>query len=152
MFSRVALSRFLMVILALGGVGCGVVVAAEALSPPVGPVGPVCHVPVAASAQTPGRPPLQSASPRAGEVLTVAPAEIDLMFSEPMNSKFTGVEVTGPGEIAVKTRDPMQMAHDRLFMATLDGTLAPGVYTIAWHALSADGHARNGEYTFVLYP
>ena len=52
------------------------------------------------------------------------------MFSEPMNMNVTGVEVTGPGEIAVKTRDPMLMARDRLFMVTLDGTLAPGLYSI----------------------
>jgi methionine-rich copper-binding protein CopC len=100
----------------------------------------------------PGRTPLQSSSPTAGAMLAVAPAEVDLMFSEPMNIKFTGVKVTGPGEIDVKTRDPMLMAHDRLLMATLDGTLGPGLYTVAWHALSADGQARYGKYTFVLNP
>jgi methionine-rich copper-binding protein CopC len=37
-------------------------------------------------------------------------------------------------------------------MVPLSETLAPGAYTVEWHALSADGHKTNGAFTFTVKP
>ena len=52
------------------------------------------------------------------------------MFTQGVKRESTGVEITGPDKAAVETKDPMLMAGDRLFMATLQGTLAP--VSIRW--------------------
>jgi methionine-rich copper-binding protein CopC len=82
---------------------------------------------------------LQSAAPAEGSTVATAPAEIDLTFSEAVELKFTGIEVTGPGKAAVKTGAASLADGNRTIKVPLQSTLAPGTYTVAWHALSTDG-------------
>jgi len=97
-----------------------------------GLLGPICNAidGDGRSSQALAHADLRSASPAEGATLTVAPAEIDLMFTQGVKRESTGVEITGPDKAAVETKDPMLMAGDRLFMATLQGTLAP--VSIRW--------------------
>jgi hypothetical protein len=95
---------------------------------------------------------LKSATPAAGSTVTTAPTELDLMFTEGVNLKFTGVKLTGPDKAVVPTGEATLMGGDTAFMVPLSGTLAAGVYTVAWHALSTDGHKTNGTYTFTVKP
>ena len=95
---------------------------------------------------------LQSATPAGGSTVATAPAEIDLTFSEAVELKFTGAEVTGPGKAAVKTGAASLAAGNRTVKIPVEGSLAPGVYTVAWHALSTDGHKTKGSYSFTLKP
>jgi methionine-rich copper-binding protein CopC len=95
---------------------------------------------------------LTSATPAAGSTITAAPTELDLTFSEDVNLKFTGVIVTGPKKTVVKTGQAMLMSGNTKLMVPIEGTLDPGIYTVAWHALSTDGHKTNGTYSFTLKP
>ena len=95
---------------------------------------------------------LTSAMPAAGSTVTASPTELDLTFSEDVNLKFTGVIMTGPKKTVVKTGKAMLMSGNTKLMVPIDGTLDPGLYTVAWHALSTDGHKTNGTYSFTLKP
>jgi methionine-rich copper-binding protein CopC len=93
---------------------------------------------------------LASSAPADKATVTVSPAELDLSFTEELNLKFTGVKVTGPKAKAVKTGDAMLMDGDKGLMVPVSEKLEPGVYTVEWHALSADGHKTNGTYSFTV--
>ena len=95
---------------------------------------------------------LASATPAAGSTVAATPAELDLSFSEAVELKFTGVTVTGPGKAAVKTGAAALADGNKTLKVPLEGTLAPGAYTVAWHALSTDGHKTNGTYSFTIKP
>jgi methionine-rich copper-binding protein CopC len=95
---------------------------------------------------------LVSATPPADGTVATSPSELDLKFSEAVNAKFSGATVTGPDKAEVKLTEPMLMDGDTTFMATIPDTLAPGAYTVEWHALSADGHKTHGTYTFTVKP
>ena len=96
---------------------------------------------------------LKSASPAAGSTVATAPAELDLTFSEALNLKFTGVNLTGPAATAVAIGDAaLRVPDGTTLVVPVTGTLAAGTYTVAWHALSADGHKTSGSYTFTIKP
>lgn len=94
---------------------------------------------------------LKSAAP-APDSSVAAPTEIDLTFSESVNLKFTGIAVSGPKKEAVQTGEAMLMDADTTLMVPIEGTLAAGVYTVTWHALSSDGHKTSGSFTFTVKP
>jgi methionine-rich copper-binding protein CopC len=85
--------------------------------------------------------------------VTASPSELDLKFSEGVNLAFTGVEVKGPGKKAVATgKAALRAGDDTTLVVPLSGTLAAGTYTVAWHALSTDGHKTQGSYRFTIKP
>ena len=96
---------------------------------------------------------LKSAVPATGATVATAPASLQLTFSEGVDLKFTGVTIAGPGQKAVATGAAIHIGSDD---TTLDvpvtGPLAPGKYTVKWHALSTDGHKTNGTYIFTVKP
>ena len=95
---------------------------------------------------------LKSAVPAVDSTVTTAPTELDLTFTEGVNLKFTGVTVTGPDKAAVATGEATLKGGDTTLTVPISGTLAAGAYTVAWHALSTDGHKTNGTYTFAVKP
>ena len=95
---------------------------------------------------------LVSATPPVGGTVATSPTELDLRFSEALNLKFSGVKVTGPDEAELTLEEPMLMDDDTTFMAMIASKLAPGTYSVEWHALSSDGHKTQGSYTFVVKP
>ena len=44
------------------------------------------------------------------------------------------------------------MDNNTTLMVPVSGTLAPGIYTVEWHALSGDGHKTHGSYKFTIKP
>ncbi len=66
---------------------------------------------------------------------------------------FTGVELKGPGEKSVATGKPaLGAGDDTKLVVPLSRTLTAGTYTVAWHALSTDGHKTQGSYSFTVKP
>ncbi|TXI11153.1 MAG: copper homeostasis periplasmic binding protein CopC [Rhizobium sp.] len=95
---------------------------------------------------------LKSAVPAADSTVKAVPSELDLTFSEGLNLKFSGIKVTGPDKKAIKTGEAMLMDKDATLMVPVTDKLAPGKYTVEWHALSTDGHKTNGSYSFTIAP
>lgn len=84
-------------------------------------------------------------------VLATAPTVLTLKFSEGVALKFSGVKVTGPGHALVSLgTESLDPTDDALLTVPLMGTLVPGPYTVAWHALSTDGHKTTGTYDFTV--
>lgn len=90
---------------------------------------------------------LVGANPAANGAVS-SPRQIVLKFSERLQPQFSGFDISTRG-----ARVPMKAAigRDRL---TLVGTpsrpLAPGVYKVAWHAVTADTHRMQGAYGFTV--
>jgi methionine-rich copper-binding protein CopC len=94
---------------------------------------------------------LLSQSPSEGVVLSAAPTLLTLKFSESVSLKFTGVKVTGLGDTEVSLgTESLDPADDALLSVPVADVLGPGVYTVAWHALSTDGHKSTGSYSFTV--
>lgn len=95
---------------------------------------------------------LRLADPRVGSTVAVAPKELKLTFSEEVEPAFTHVEVTdahGSGENAGALRlDP---ADARRVLVPLK-PLAPGEYTVTWHAVAVDTHHTQGRFNFTVAP
>jgi len=94
---------------------------------------------------------LQSAQP-ADQAVVVAPAELHLHFSEGLNLPFSGIKLTGPGAQDIKLGAARLMEDGNTLMVPLPVRLAPGGYTVDWHALSVDGHKTSGSYQFSVAP
>ena len=105
---------------------------------------------LALTGQTLAHAHLLSAAPPVNGTVATSPTELDLKFSEDLNLKFSGARLTGPGKAPVQTVEAKLMGGDTTLMVPLSGTLAPGAYTVDWHALSADGHKAVGSYTFTV--
>ncbi|HTJ57481.1 MAG TPA: copper homeostasis periplasmic binding protein CopC [Devosiaceae bacterium] len=89
--------------------------------------------------------------PAAKAVVTPAPTSLTLSFSEAVELHFTGVAVTGPDKTPVALGDAALDPKDaKILEVPLKGALPAGAYTVAWHALSTDGHKTNGTYTFTV--
>jgi methionine-rich copper-binding protein CopC len=91
---------------------------------------------------------LTTSTPAAGENLDAAPDEVTLTFDgelDPAGSSFTvhdhdGTEV-GMGSVDL-------MVADRNVMSGSVDIAEPGVYTVEWTALGADGHEIAGAFSF----
>ncbi|HZZ34670.1 MAG TPA: copper homeostasis periplasmic binding protein CopC [Caulobacteraceae bacterium] len=95
-------------------------------------------------------PKLISAAPApAAQVAT--PAQIRIVFSEPVFPKFSGVVLHDQHGKAMATGAPsVDPADHKVLIVPLKATLAPGAYHLTWHAVAADTHRVQGEYGFVV--
>jgi copper resistance protein C len=90
-------------------------------------------------------------SPRADEILRVAPARIFLRFNSRIEGALSRVTVTGPGSrpIPLPVAAPAAAPNELSVPIT---TLSPGQYLLRWKVLSADGHVTEGALRFTLAP
>jgi methionine-rich copper-binding protein CopC len=95
---------------------------------------------------------LTASTPAANATVTATPAALQLTFSEGLELRFTGIKVTGPGGAAVATGDATLGPDGATLVVPVTGPLAPGAYTVDWHALSTDGHTTKGSYAFTVAP
>jgi copper transport protein len=96
-----------------------------------------------------GHSQLVTSVPAAGEVVATSPAELRLVFSEPIEPGYTRLDLIGPdgASIAASVGDP-DPADPYTLVAPVSA-LTDGVYTVNWRALSAaDGHTTSGFFTF----
>ncbi len=96
--------------------------------------------------------PLKASTPAAASTLAAAPRELDLTFSEDLELKFSGLELTGPDRKVVLTGQPMLTDKDTTLMVPVMGKMSRGTYTVAWHALSKDGHKTSRTFSFTVKP
>ena len=92
---------------------------------------------------------LRTARPAVGSTVATAPREVVIDFTEGVEPAFSAIAVTDGAGRRVDTGDPHRDgAPDRLAVALK--TLAPGTYTVAWHATSVDTHRTEGRFTFTV--
>ncbi len=101
-------------------------------------------------------PVLQSTVPiadRAGAVTSPqAPSkQVRLKFSEDVMAKFSGIDLKDDTGRKVATGAPATDPTDpQLLIVPVTNPLAPGRYTVIWHAVSEDTHRVKGEYSFTI--
>ncbi len=106
------------------------IVVAAALLPPS---------PVSAHAQ------LLGSVPASGAVLDVAPAQVQLVFSEPVKAAGGGIAVVAPSGGRVE-RGPARVAGGRL--AVDIAAQESGTYRVVWQVFSYDTHPERGRFAF----
>jgi methionine-rich copper-binding protein CopC len=92
---------------------------------------------------------LQHASPGAGAVVTKAPKEIALEFSESLEPTFSGIAVSDAAGHDVAAAHAVINGNS---MHVALNPLAAGRYRVAWRAVSVDTHRTEGAYTFTVKP
>jgi methionine-rich copper-binding protein CopC len=102
---------------------------------------------VAAGASLSAHMTFQKAAPASDSTVATPPAAIQIWFSEPPDAKVSKLELKGPSGVV-----PLTGLHvmDGSLMASVNGTLADGVYTVSWQAAGKDGHLQKGDYKFTL--
>ena len=93
---------------------------------------------------------LQKAVPSVGGTVS-SPSEIRLEFSEGVEPKFSGVTLKADGGAA----EPLGAANveagdNKVLIVKVGKALAPGVYTVNWHAVSVDTHHTQGSFQFTV--
>ncbi len=93
---------------------------------------------------------LQTAVPAVGSTVSAPPTAISLAFSEALEPHFSKVTVTDAQGARVD-KDDLKTAPGDDKTVTIDLlALKPGVYHVAWHAVSVDTHKTQGTYTFTV--
>lgn len=91
---------------------------------------------------------LRSAVPADGSVVAVAPARIELHFSEAARLTAAWIEKDGGAKQRLSS-----LPHDSAAKLDLPlPQLAPGRYEVSWRVLSADGHVVPGRLRFTFSP
>jgi copper transport protein len=101
------------------------------------------------TAQASAHSALLSSDPVSGAFLDAAPSEIVLTFSEPPDPSLSAIDVLDEHGEAVAAQGLRAMSDDPSSLILPVGSLADGVYTVTWKALSAvDGHLTEGAFAF----
>ena len=95
---------------------------------------------------------LTHAEPPVGGTVGGAPAQVELMFSEAVEPRFSSVTVADAAGAKVDKGDLHAVAGDGKHLAVSLGALPPGTYMVVWHATSVDTHKTEGSYTFTVAP
>ena len=123
------------------------------LAIPLGAAGRASRCP-SSSWWRPGRPPrhsqLVSSSPGAGQVVATSPTQIRLVFSEPIEGRYTSLDLLdGTGKQLLGGVGSVDPADPNALIVQVVDPLPSGVYSLNWRAVSAaDGHATNGFLSF----
>jgi copper resistance protein C len=92
---------------------------------------------------------LQSAFPPVGG--TVAPPpEIRIHFSEGVEPKFSGIALSGAKGAVAVGKASVAPGDNKTLMVHIGRKLAPGTYTVKWHAVSVDTHHTQGDFDFTV--
>lgn len=90
---------------------------------------------------------LVSTDPAEGAVLTEAPDEVTLTFSEPVR---LGADAVGTYDAGGRLLDSAARAADKVVTIDVPDDLAEGSYVVTWRVISADGHPVAGSLSFSI--
>lgn len=93
---------------------------------------------------------LQSAIPPVDGTVDTAPSIVTLSFTEPLEAHFSTIEVKNAAGKRVDDGKPHTVSGDGKSFAIGVGKLAPGIYTVNWHATSIDTHRTEGSFHFTV--
>lgn len=96
---------------------------------------------------------LVSANPAPNATVRAAPAQLQIVFNEPVLPRFVTLAVTGPDgaklHVATVAVDPVNRNRVN---AVVHGFQRPGAYRVDWSAAGSDMHRMTGNYSFTLRP
>jgi copper transport protein len=94
---------------------------------------------------------LLKSNPEANASLPRPPVQIELFFSEALESSFSSITVLNSDGASVDSNDSRVDAADSTRMTVSLRSIPDGVYTVTWKALSAvDGHLTTGSFPFAV--
>src|SRR5580700_8928564 len=95
---------------------------------------------------------LDHAVPPVGGTVAASPPEIRLYFSEAIEPRFSGIELTSIDGRPVKTGPSTVDPRDQMQFVLPVPTLPSGRYKVTWHVVSVDTHPTQGDFTFEIKP
>jgi methionine-rich copper-binding protein CopC len=95
---------------------------------------------------------LRAAEPGVGGTVRSAPSKVEITFSEAVEPRFSAIAVTDGAGRQVDRKDVHAPGSDAHLLAVSLEPLAPGQYTVNWHATSVDTHKTEGSYSFTVAP
>lgn len=95
---------------------------------------------------------LDRAEPAVGSTAQVAPKDVRLWFSEPLEAAFSSIRVVDSAGKTVDGGDAQVDPHIRTLLQVSLPLLSPGTYHVFWRAVSVDTHTTEGDFTFEVKP
>ena len=92
---------------------------------------------------------LQTAEPAVGSSVQRPPTQVVIDFTEEVEPRFSTFTVQDSHGMRVDKADP-HLAGDAAHLAVSLKPLAPGDYTVVWHATATDTHKTQGKFTFTV--
>ncbi|MCC6387054.1 MAG: copper resistance protein CopC [Dehalococcoidia bacterium] len=93
---------------------------------------------------------LLRAEPGENSYVQRAPAEVALVFSEPLSARQSSIQVLDANGNAL-VLPPAEVMDDRMTLRVALPVLQPGIYNVLWTNVSTiDGHALRGAYPFTV--
>jgi methionine-rich copper-binding protein CopC len=90
---------------------------------------------------------LEKSEPAQGATVTAPPASVQLFFNEAPDIAVSKLVLVGPTD---KAKLVSTHVMGKSLMATVQGDLPDGSYTIQWQGAGDDGHVQKGEVKFVV--
>lgn len=91
---------------------------------------------------------LEASSPQANSVVSPAPAQLRLQFSEPLELPFSKIKlVDEQGAVFAPAKIGADPANAKVLVATMPA-LHAGAYRVQWSTVTRDGHKVKGEFNF----
>jgi methionine-rich copper-binding protein CopC len=95
---------------------------------------------------------LKSATPAPDSVVTVAPAEVTIDFTEALEPRFSSIQVKDSSGAVVDQGDVHVSPDDPKKLIVSLKPLTSGAFSVVWHATATDTHQTNGSYSFKVSP
>ncbi|MGE0257355.1 MAG: copper resistance protein CopC [Alphaproteobacteria bacterium] len=95
---------------------------------------------------------LSQAVPPVGGVVSSAPREVRLTFTEGIEPAFSRIELAGADGRPIGTAPATVDPRDNTQLVLALPPLAPGRYRVKWRVVSIDTHVTEGDYTFEISP
>jgi methionine-rich copper-binding protein CopC len=77
-----------------------------------------------------------------------APNEISVIFSEPLDPKFSSLSLNDEKGSVISTAQTIADPANHMHLSLHLPKLGPGTYSVHWVSAAVDGHRMDGEYTF----
>ena len=101
------------------------------------------------SAAAQAHPRVIAADPAINGAVAASPAAVSITFSEPLFVRLCSVTVKDAAGHTVRTgASVLAPGNSRRLVTPVLSPLAPGAYSVTWHAVSADTHRVQGAYAF----
>lgn len=89
-------------------------------------------------------------TPSAGSTVGVGTTQVSIEFDDALEGAFSSLKVTDASGKDVTNGPSSIDANDKKHMTVALRALEPGLYTVSWVAVAADGHRTQGHYAFTV--